>query len=99
MFVVLTTYTAPLEEIDYALPDHREWLTRHYTAGHFLCSGWRKPRDGDVIITSPMPRERIIAILATDPFVERHLARHEVIEFEATRTCPAMFAYNEALPA
>lgn len=95
---MLTNYTAPTEEIDYALPDHMAWLTRQYQAGLFLVSGWRKPRDGDVIITRPMARERLIAILATDPFVERHLARHEIVEFQATRTCAAMFAYNEALP-
>ncbi|MPZ79474.1 MAG: hypothetical protein GEV28_03370 [Actinophytocola sp.] len=97
MYVVHTTYTAPLEEIDYLLPDHAEWLTRHYLAGHFLASGRCTARTGDVIIATAMSRERLTVILATDPYVANHLARYDVVEFQAGRTAPALIRYNEAV--
>ncbi|QWF82194.1 YciI family protein [Amycolatopsis sp. CA-230715] len=97
MFVVLQTYTAPIEEIDYVLPDHAEWLTKQYENGHFLASGKRNPCTGGVIVTRPMPRGKLDAILATDPFALQHLASYEVIEFSPTRTAPELRLVNEAV--
>ncbi|WP_028850028.1 YciI family protein [Thermocrispum municipale] len=97
MYVVLSTCTAPIEEIDLVLPDHAEWLTKHYEAGDFLLSGWRTPRVGGVILARRMPRGKLDAILATDPMAYRHLVHYEVIEFEATRTARELNDINEAL--
>jgi uncharacterized protein YciI len=97
MYIVMLAYTAPREEIDYLLADHVEWLARHYVAGHFLCSGRRPENTGRVILTRPMPRGRLEALLATDPLDLNHMVRHEVVEFEATSTCPDMARVNEAI--
>jgi uncharacterized protein YciI len=98
MFVVLLTYTAPIEEVDLALPDHVEWLERQYERGLFLASGARKPRVGGAIITRPMARGKLDAILASDPFSVKHLAQYEVIEFSPTKTAPELRLLNEAVP-
>lgn len=97
MFVVLCTYTAPIEEIDLSLPDHAEWLARHFDAGDFLLSGRREPRVGFVILARPMPKGRLDAMLAGDPLARRHLVHYEVIEFCATRTARELNWMNEAL--
>jgi hypothetical protein len=55
MFGIVLTYTAPIEEIGSALPDHVEWLAEQYDHGHFLGSGRRNPRTGGEIITRPRP--------------------------------------------
>ncbi|AHH94294.1 YciI family protein [Kutzneria viridogrisea] len=99
MYIVLLNYKAPLEEIDYVLPDHCAWLDRQYALGYFLASGRRAGRTGDVFIARPMTREKLLAVLATDPFVLKRLASHEVVEFEATRTAPDLIIHNEALRA
>jgi uncharacterized protein YciI len=99
MYIVLLNYTAPLEEIDYVLADHCAWLDRQYTAGYFLASGRRPTRTGDVFIARPISREKLLAVLATDPFVMKRLARHELVEFEATRTARDLIALNETLAA
>jgi uncharacterized protein YciI len=99
MYIVMIAYVAPREEIDYLLPDHIEWLTKHYDAGYFLCSGRRPTHTGRVIITRPMPRARLEALLATDPLDMARMVRHEVVEFEATRTAPELARVNEALAA
>ncbi|MQA10476.1 MAG: hypothetical protein GEU98_18355 [Pseudonocardiaceae bacterium] len=97
MYVVLITYTAPVEEVDYALPDHAEWLAKQYEAGLFLASGRQYQRTGDVIITRPMPRGKLDAILATDPFALRELVHYNVVAFEATRTAHELIEFNEAV--
>ncbi|GAA3572067.1 YciI family protein [Amycolatopsis ultiminotia] len=97
MYVVLLTYTAPISDVDLALPDHAEWLAKQYEHGHFLASGAQNPRVGGVIITRPMTRGKLDAILATDPFAVQHLARYEIVEFSPTRTAPELRLVNEAL--
>jgi len=97
MYVVLLNYTAPIEKIDLALPDHAEWLNKQYERGLFLASGRRNPRIGGVIITRPMSRGKLDAILASDPFAVQHLAQYEVIEFSPTKTAPELRQVNEAV--
>lgn len=97
MFVVLLNYTGPDTEIDARLVDHYEWVSRHYDAGDFIATGHRQPRTGGVIIARAMSRDRLEAILATDPFEWHKLARHEVIEFEALRTVPELAKYADRL--
>ena len=97
MFIVLLKDAAPLEQIDYALPDHRAWVEKQYERGLFLASGRQVPRVGGVIITRPMPRGKLEALLATDPWAEQKLVKYEICEFEATRTAPELMKLNEAV--
>jgi uncharacterized protein YciI len=99
MYIVLLTYIRPLEEVDLVLPDHVEWLGKQYEAGYFLVSGRKVPREGAVIIARPMPRGKLEALLATDPFAAGRLAKYEIVEFQATRTVPELARLNEAIPA
>ncbi|MEU6149362.1 YciI family protein [Actinosynnema sp. NPDC047251] len=96
MYIVLLEYIKPLAEVDYTLPDHVDWLNKQYEAGYFLASGRQTPRVGGVIITRPMPRGKLDALLATDPFAVQKLARHRVVEFRATKTAPELAKVNEA---
>lgn len=99
MYIVLLTYTKPLDEIDYVLPDHLDWLNRQYDAGHFLASGRQQPRVGGVILARTMPRGKLDALLATDPFAIRHMARYDVVSFQVTMTAPELARVNEMLAA
>lgn len=97
MYVVLLTYTAPLQEIDYALPDHSEWLTKQYEHEYLLASGRREAHLGEVLLVRPMPRGKLDAVLASDPLALARLAHHEVIEFSATRTAQELRSLNESI--
>lgn len=97
MFAVLMEYTAPYTEIDVSAVDHYEWVTEHYDAGDFIAAGHCRPRTGGVIIARAMPRGKLDAILATDPFALRKLARYNVIEFQALRTIPELAKYADHL--
>jgi uncharacterized protein YciI len=97
MYIALLTYTAPETEVDYALPDHSDWVRKQFTKGVFLVSGKGSGAADHVILTRSVQRGRLDAILASDPFVVQRLARYDVIEFTATRTAQELLAINEAI--
>jgi uncharacterized protein YciI len=81
MFVAISTYLKPLEELDKFYPAHIEWLMKHYNAGRFLGSGRRVPPTGGVILAREESLEAFLALLAQDPFQQHGLASYEVFEF------------------
>lgn len=85
LFVIELIYTAPLAEIDAAMAAHVRFLNQHYTAGHFLVSGRKIPRDGGVILAVGETRAGIEAIASEDPFVARGLADFRIIQFRASQ--------------
>lgn len=97
MYIVLVTYTAPVPDVDYALPDHSEWLTKQYEQERLIASGRQDQHRGEVMITRPMSRLKLDAILASDPLSIRDLATYEVVEFVASRTCHELNGLNELL--
>lgn len=85
MFVVLLTYTAPLEQIDQHMPAHMAYLQRCYQAGMFVASGRRVPRTGGVILAQAPDRVSVEQVVALDPFVAEGLATAEVVEFRTSQ--------------
>jgi uncharacterized protein YciI len=88
MFILLLTYTKPLEEVDALMRDHMAWLNEQYQAGRFLVSGRQVPRTGGVIVARGDDREGIEALAAGDPFVTGGVATCEVIQFRASQSAP-----------
>jgi uncharacterized protein YciI len=85
MFLLISRYVKPLEEVDRWVGEHRAFLERHYEAGDLLISGPQDPRTGGVIVTHEITRERVDAILANDPFVREGVSEYQIIEFKPTR--------------
>ena len=85
MFLLLSRYLKPVEEIDRVLPEHREFLDRCYQSGLFIVSGPQEPRVGGVIVTRDATRAEIDAALAEDPFVREGVSEYEIIEFKVTK--------------
>ncbi len=86
MFVLLLSYSKPLEEVDALMREHVAWLQKHFDAGRFVVSGRRIPRNGGVIVARGDDREEIEDIAASDPFVTGGVATCEVIQFRASQT-------------
>jgi uncharacterized protein YciI len=85
VFVLLLTYTRPLDEVDALMRRHMAWLEEQYEAGRFLVSGRRIPRTGGVILARGDDRGEIEALAAADPFVTGGVATCEVVEFRASQ--------------
>ncbi|SEA07421.1 YciI family protein [Paraburkholderia sartisoli] len=90
MYVVNITYTAPLDRVDDALEAHRAFLEQQFNAGVFIAAGPKLPRTGGIILAARIGRERLDAILATDPFAQQQLATYAVEEFKVTRLAPGL---------
>ena len=88
VFVLLLTYTKPLEDVDAFMRDHMRWLNGHYRAGRFVVSGRQIPRTGGVIVARGDDREEMERIAASDPFVVGGVATVEVIQFRASQSAP-----------
>ena len=86
MFVLVLTYTKPLEEVDALMRDHMAWLNAGYRDGHFLVSGRQIPRTGGVILARGDDREAVEALAAADPFVREGVAKVDVIQFRASQS-------------
>lgn len=85
MFVIELIYKADLAQIDAQMKAHMVFLRKHYTAGHFLISGRKVPRDGGVIIAIGKDKPQIEAIMREDPFVAQGLAEFRIIEFRPSQ--------------
>lgn len=86
MFVILLNYIKPLSEVDNFVGEHKEFLERHYAAGHFVMSGRKVPRTGGVILAVGTSRTQIEHIINEDPFHREQIADYEIIEFLPTMT-------------
>jgi len=90
MYVISLTYKADLSVMDAHRPAHLDWLQKYYDEGLFLASGRKVPATGGMIISKKMPREKLDAILKTDPFALHNLADYDVTEFEPKMTAPEL---------
>ncbi|MDQ1538737.1 MAG: hypothetical protein QOE58_3130 [Actinomycetota bacterium] len=96
MFILELTYTVPLERVTNLLPDHMNWLEKHYAAGVFVASGRKVPRDGGVILAVAADRSGVEEIIATDPFVLAQVCEYRLTEFVATTVAADLEHYRES---
>ena len=85
MFVIITTYLWPLEDIQPLLSGHFAWLDRHFQAGTFLLSGPRAPRTGSVTLVRASDRAAVEALVAEDALAQAGAARYDITEFSPGR--------------
>lgn len=97
MFVLELTYTAPVERVDAFMAEHVAWLDTQYTAGVFIASGRKNPRDGGVILAVGTDRARIERIAEADPFAAQGVCAYRITEFIATKTSDELAPYRQEL--
>lgn len=85
MFIFSITYLKPISEVEKYLPQHIDYLERHYQSGHFIASGRKVPRIGGVILCRAENKEQALTIMQKDPFYIYQIAQYELIEFIPTK--------------
>ena len=83
MFVLLSRFQKPLEEVNRFLTAHSIWVQQYYESGRFLVSGRREPPTGGVIVARAESEQELRAILALDPLQQMGLVEYEIFTFEA----------------
>jgi uncharacterized protein YciI len=81
MFVFVSEYQAPLEQVDEHRPAHLEFLAGLNEQGRILISGRRSPPVGGVVVIDADSLEEAQAIMAEDPFASSGVATYEAYEF------------------
>jgi uncharacterized protein YciI len=81
MFVFVSEYLRPLEEVDEHREAHLAFLAGLNEQGCILISGRRNPPVGGVVIIDAADLEEARAIMAEDPFAKSGVARYEPYEF------------------
>jgi len=84
MFVLISRFQRPLDEVNRSLAPHSAWVQRHYESGRFLVSGRREPPLGGIIVARASSEQELRELLTTDPLQQMGLAEYEVFAFEAT---------------
>ncbi|MFG2193687.1 YciI family protein [Streptomyces sp. NPDC048639] len=95
MFVLELTYTAPADEVDALREAHMEWVDEQFEAGVFVASGRKSPPDGGVILAVGDDRDRIEAVVASDPFVQEEVCGYRVTQFTMSRTASGLEEYRQ----
>ncbi len=84
MFVLISLFQKPVEEVNRSFALHSAWVQRQYEAGRFLVSGRREPAIGGIIVARAASEEELREVLSTDPYQQRGLVAYEIFAFEAT---------------
>lgn len=87
-FLLEWIYTASLEEIEAATPQHRVYLQTGYDTGMLLLSGPQIPRTGGVIIMRAASREDAEAFAHADPYFTLKVAKARLVEFNPVKRQP-----------
>ncbi len=90
MYLILTRYVKPVEEVDAAIPAHRAYLDGLYASGKLLCSGPRVPRTGGVIVALVDSEVEATKIVADDPFFTGGIAEYDLVRFEPVKHAPVL---------
>lgn len=84
MYVLLSRYLRPIEEVDAVLDRHREWIREHYESGRFLISGRQADGSGGVIVARAASRAELERLLTADPYRKAGVAEYAIHEFHET---------------
>jgi len=86
MFVVLLTYTKPMDAVEAVRGIHREFLDRLYQQNILLASGPQIPKTGGVLIArGGRSKDELMDILREDPFYIQDMATYNIIEFDPVK--------------
>lgn len=84
MFVLISRFQKPLDEINHFLAPHSMWVQQQYEVGRFLVSGRREPPIGGVIVARASSEQELREVLAADPIQQMGLAEYDIFAFNAT---------------
>lgn len=92
LWMLVTTYVRPLEEVDALLDAHVEHLERQRDAGRFLAWGRLVPRTGGFVLARAADRAEVDSLLAEDPFTEGGVCEWTVSEVAVSGGDPRVVA-------
>jgi uncharacterized protein YciI len=85
VYLMISTYIAPLDQVDQAREDHLAYLDGLEQRGLVVTAGRQDPPVGGVILFDVDTEAEARELIADDPYVRRGLARYEPTSWKPTR--------------
>lgn len=85
MHLMISTYTAPLDQVDAARAAHMEWLSGLEDRGLVVAAGRQDPPIGGIVLLATDSADEAAALMADDPYVLRGLATYRATGWQPTR--------------
>jgi uncharacterized protein YciI len=85
VYLMISTYLVPLDEVDAARADHFEFLAGLEARGLVVGAGRQDPPTGGIVLLDVDTEAEARALFADDPYVVRGLARYEPTGWKPTR--------------
>ncbi|BFU48091.1 hypothetical protein KRMM14A1004_63280 [Krasilnikovia sp. MM14-A1004] len=82
MYLMISTYLAPLDEIDQVRADHLAFLGKLSEAGVLVSAGRQNPPAGGVVLLDAATAQQARDLMADDPYVRHGLARYEAVGWQ-----------------
>jgi uncharacterized protein YciI len=86
MFLIISNYVVPTTQVDPHRAQHSEWVAQYSKSGDFIMAGPRRGKNGGVIVSRSMDKDKLMKILAEDSFVTENLIEMQIIDFDAPFT-------------
>jgi uncharacterized protein YciI len=77
MYLMISTYLRPLDEVDLHRADHQAFLDTVEQAGILISAGRRVPPDGGIVLLAVDSAEQAQEVMAKDPYVLAGVAHYE----------------------
>jgi len=85
MYLMISTYVAPLDEVDRVREDHMRFLDGLDDRRLVVSAGRQDPPVGGVVLLDVATEAEAMALMADDPYVLRGVARYEAIGWHPSR--------------
>ena len=85
MYLMVSTYLAPLDEVDRAREEHLRFIDGLEERKLVVSAGRQNPPVGGVVLLAVGTETEASALMADDPYVRRGLARYEAIGWQPSR--------------
>ncbi|MFI5495384.1 YciI family protein [Actinoplanes sp. NPDC051859] len=85
MYLMISTYLAPLDEVDRARDDHLAFVAELEQRSLCVSAGRRDPAVGGIVLLAVDTEANAFALMADDPYVQRGLAEYTAMGWNPTR--------------
>ncbi|GIF43787.1 hypothetical protein Axi01nite_80980 [Actinoplanes xinjiangensis] len=85
MYLMISTYLKPLDEVDAARADHLAFVDELEKTGYAVTAGRMDPPTGGIILLDVDTEAEAHELIAKDPYVVRGLARYTATGWHPTR--------------
>jgi uncharacterized protein YciI len=85
MYLMISTYTAPLDQVNAAREDHLAYLDTLAERGLLIEAGRRDPVVGGIVVLAAESEDEARTLINDDPYVQRGLAAYEAVGWTPNR--------------